>query len=61
MKEDRFSPPSYLYEPSRRAPDATDVTTAITTAITAAVMWAALLLVGAVEIYLAFAFVGPLP
>jgi len=57
MKEDRFSPPSYLYEPSRRAPDATDVTTAIT----AAVMWAALLLVGAVEIYLAFAFVGPLP
>jgi len=57
MKEDRFSPPSYLYEPSRRAPDATDVTTAIT----AAVMWAALLLIGAVEIYLAFAFVGPLP
>lgn len=51
MKEDRFAPPSYTYEPARPQRSEMGMT------LTAAVMWGALFILGAFEIYVAFGFV----
>lgn len=49
MKDDRFAPPSYNYEPRRLSDRGA--------CLTAAIMWGGLAIVAAVELWLAFAFV----
>lgn len=50
MKEDRFAPPSFTYEPPR--PQRSELSLTLTSAI----MWGALFVLGVFEIYIALGF-----